>query len=142
MLRKIFQKNATFELFLMSNDEPKFFLHFNILHIKSVWFLLKLEMALVNSIEMWFALVCFQLIRYEHIFWYNYFLRTLIFEPLYYFLRACLIFDELSVNGFTEWIWFPLSTLIFVQRSCFTQTSCFVKSICSLTDVRLFHFQL
>ena len=42
----------------MSNDEP-FFFHFCILHVKKVWILLKLEMALVTTIEMKFALVCF-----------------------------------------------------------------------------------
>ena len=36
-----------------------FFFHFCILHIKNVWILLKLEMALVTTIEMKFALVCF-----------------------------------------------------------------------------------
>ena len=34
-----------------------FFFHFCILHIKNVWILLKLEMALVTTIEMKFALV-------------------------------------------------------------------------------------
>ena len=34
------------------------FFHFCILHIKNVWILLKLEMALVTTIEMKFALVC------------------------------------------------------------------------------------
>ena len=55
---KIFPKNATFKLSLMSNDEPKNFIHFYILHIKNVWFLLKLEMALVTTIKIKFALVC------------------------------------------------------------------------------------
>ena len=60
---KIFPKNATFKLSLMSNDEPKNFIHFYILHIKNVWFLLKLEMALVTTIKMKFALVWY---RYLH----------------------------------------------------------------------------
>ena len=51
-------KNATFKLLAMSKDEPKFFFYFCILYIKNVWILLKLEMALVTTIEMKFALVC------------------------------------------------------------------------------------
>ena len=39
-----------------------FFFHFCILHIKNVWILLKLEMALVTTIEMKFALVCIMFI--------------------------------------------------------------------------------
>jgi hypothetical protein len=45
-------KNATFKLSAMSNDEPICFFHFCIRHIKGVWILLKLEMALVTNIEM------------------------------------------------------------------------------------------
>ena len=54
---KIFPKNATFKLSLMSNDEQKNFIHFWILHIKNIWFLLNLELALVTIIEMKFELV-------------------------------------------------------------------------------------
>ena len=53
-----FSKYATFELSLMSNDENKFLPIFQILHIKNAWFLLELDMALVTTIEMRFALVC------------------------------------------------------------------------------------
>ena len=42
----------------MSNDENKFQSIFQILDIKNAWFLLELEMALVTTIEMRFALVC------------------------------------------------------------------------------------
>ena len=52
-----FSKYATFELSLMSNDENKFLPIFQILHIKNAWFLLELDMALVTTIEMRFALV-------------------------------------------------------------------------------------
>ena len=55
---KIFPKNATFKLLAMANDEPKNFIHFQILQIKNVWFLLELEMALATAIKMKFALVC------------------------------------------------------------------------------------
>ena len=50
-------KNATFELSLMSNDENKFQPIFQILHIKSAWFLLELAMALVTTIGMRFLQV-------------------------------------------------------------------------------------
>ena len=46
---KIFPKNATFKLLAMSNDELNFFIHFCTLHIKNVWFLLELELALVTN---------------------------------------------------------------------------------------------
>ena len=42
----------------MSNDENKFQPIFQILHIKSAWFLLKLAMALVTTIGMRFLQVC------------------------------------------------------------------------------------
>ena len=45
----------------MSNDEQKNFIHFYILHIKNEWFLLELEMALVTTFEMKFALVWIEL---------------------------------------------------------------------------------
>ena len=41
----------------MSNDENKFPLIFQILHIKSAWFLLELAMALVTTIGMRFLQV-------------------------------------------------------------------------------------
>ena len=44
---------------LMSNDEKNFLPIFQILHIKNVWFLLELAMALVTSIAMKFVLVCY-----------------------------------------------------------------------------------
>ena len=43
----------------MSNDENKFQPIFQILHIKSAWFLLELAMALVTTIGMRFLQVCF-----------------------------------------------------------------------------------
>ena len=49
----------------MSNDEQKNFIHFYILHIKNEWFLLELEMALVTTFEIKFALV-----------WLKYFLKA------------------------------------------------------------------
>ena len=58
IFHNFFPKNATFKLSLMSNDEQKKFIHFYILHIKNVWFLLELEMALVTTFEVRFALVC------------------------------------------------------------------------------------
>ena len=42
----------------MSNDEKKFQPIFQILNIKSAWFLLELAMALVTTIEMRFLQVC------------------------------------------------------------------------------------
>ena len=42
----------------MSNDEKKFQPIFQILHIKSAWFLLELAMALVTTIGMIFLQVC------------------------------------------------------------------------------------
>ena len=42
----------------MSNDEKKFQPIFQILHIKSAWFLLELAMALVTAIGMRFLQVC------------------------------------------------------------------------------------
>ena len=42
----------------MSNDENKFQPIFQILHIKSAWFLLELAMALVTTIGMRFLQVC------------------------------------------------------------------------------------
>ena len=42
----------------MSNDEKKFQPIFQILHIKSAWFLLELAMALVTTIGMRFLQVC------------------------------------------------------------------------------------
>ena len=54
-----FSKNATFELSLMSNDENKFQPIFQIQQIKNALFLLELDMALVTTIEMRFAQVCF-----------------------------------------------------------------------------------
>ena len=42
----------------MSNDENKFQPIFQILHIKSAWFLLELAMALVTTIGMIFLQVC------------------------------------------------------------------------------------
>ena len=54
-----FSKNATFELSLMSNDENKFLPIFQILDIKNVSLLLKLEMALATTIIIKFELVCF-----------------------------------------------------------------------------------
>ena len=60
---KNFPKNATFKLSLMSNDEPKNFIHFYILHIKNVQFLQKLEMALVTPIKMKFVLVWFTILE-------------------------------------------------------------------------------
>ena len=42
----------------MSNDENKFQPIFQILHIKSAWFLLELAMALVTTIVMRFLQVC------------------------------------------------------------------------------------
>ena len=42
----------------MSNDEQNNFNHFYILHIKNECFLLELEMALVTTFEMRFAMVC------------------------------------------------------------------------------------
>ena len=41
----------------MSNDELKKIIHFSILHIKNVWFLIELELALATTIEMRYALV-------------------------------------------------------------------------------------
>ena len=43
----------------MSNDENKFQPIFQILHIKSAWFLLELAMALVTTIGMRFLQVCY-----------------------------------------------------------------------------------
>ena len=60
---KIFPKNATFKLSLMSNDEQKNFTHFYILHIKNLWFLLELEMALVTTIEVRFVLVWHEFLK-------------------------------------------------------------------------------
>ena len=71
-LTKFPQKNATFKLLAMSNDEPIFFSIFAfyinaILHIKHVLSLLKLEMALVTTIEVKFALVlCAYLIVHKY----------------------------------------------------------------------------
>ena len=42
----------------MSNDEKNFQPIFQILHIKSAWFLLELAMALVTTIGMRFLQVC------------------------------------------------------------------------------------
>ena len=42
----------------MSNDEKKFQPIFQILHIKSAWFLLELAMALVTTIGIRFLQVC------------------------------------------------------------------------------------
>ena len=42
----------------MSNDEKKFQPIFQVLHIKSTWFLLELAMALVTTIGMRFLQVC------------------------------------------------------------------------------------
>ena len=42
----------------MSNDENKFQPIFQILHIKSAWFLLELAMALVTTFVMRFLQVC------------------------------------------------------------------------------------
>ena len=42
----------------MSNDEKKFQPIFQILHIKSAWFLLELAMALVTTIGLRFLQVC------------------------------------------------------------------------------------
>ena len=53
-----FSKYATFELFLVSNDENKFQPIFQIQHIKNAWCLLELDMALVTTIELRFAQVC------------------------------------------------------------------------------------
>ena len=53
-----FSKKATFKLSLMANDENKFLPIFQILDIKNVSFLLKLEMALAISIRMKFEPVC------------------------------------------------------------------------------------
>ena len=52
-----FFSKATFKLFLMANDENKFLPIFQILDIKNVSFLLKLEMALATTIRMKFELV-------------------------------------------------------------------------------------
>ena len=41
-----------------------------------------------------------------------------IFEP-FYFLKSCPIFDELALPVFLKIQWFPLSILIFGQKSCF-----------------------
>ena len=57
ILVKFFPKNATFKLSLMSNDEQKKIVHFCILHIINIWFLLNLELALVTTFEMKFELV-------------------------------------------------------------------------------------
>ena len=61
---KIFSKNATFKLLAVANDKQICFPHFCILHIKNVWFLLELELALVTTIEMKFPMVCYVL--YKH----------------------------------------------------------------------------
>ena len=55
----------------MSNDENKFQPIFQILHIKSAWFLLKLAMALVTTIGMRFLQVCMipQVDLFSFIFW-------------------------------------------------------------------------
>ena len=54
---KIFPKNAISKLLAMSNDEQKKIIHFCILLIKNVWFLLNLQLAFVTTIEMKFELV-------------------------------------------------------------------------------------
>ena len=53
-----FGKNEKRRFSLMSNDENKFQPIFQILHIKSAWFLLELAMALVTTIGMRFLQVC------------------------------------------------------------------------------------
>ena len=58
-----FSKYATFELYLMSNDENKFQPIFQIQHIKNAWFLLELDKAFVTTIEMRFLQVCMQTIK-------------------------------------------------------------------------------
>ena len=58
-LFEFFSKKATFKLSLMANDENKFLPIFQILDIKNVSFLLKLEMALATTIRMKFEPVCF-----------------------------------------------------------------------------------
>ena len=45
----------------MSNDENKFQPIFQILHIKSAWFLLELAMALVTTIGLRFLQVCHEI---------------------------------------------------------------------------------
>ena len=50
----------------MSNDEKKFQPIFQILHIKSAWFLLELAMALVTTIGMRFLQV-WKRLSYEHL---------------------------------------------------------------------------
>ena len=60
-LFEFFSKKATFKLSLMANDKNKFLPIFQILDIKNVSFLLKLEMALAISIRMKFEPVCFGL---------------------------------------------------------------------------------
>jgi hypothetical protein len=57
-LFEFFSKKATFKLSLMANDENKFLPIFQILDIKNVSFLLKLEMALATTIRMKFEPVC------------------------------------------------------------------------------------
>ena len=49
---------GNFSFSLMSNDEKKIQPIFQILHIKSAWFLLELAMALVITIGMRFLQVC------------------------------------------------------------------------------------
>ena len=57
-LLDFFSKKATFKLSLMANDENKFLPIFQILDIKNVSFLLKLEMADATTIRMKFEPVC------------------------------------------------------------------------------------
>ena len=57
-LFEFFSKKATFKLSLMANDENKFLPIFQILDIKNVSFLLKLEMALATTIRKKFEPVC------------------------------------------------------------------------------------
>ena len=54
-------KKGNLKLSLMSNDENKFLPIFQILDIKNVSFMLKLEMALATTIRMKFEPVCYAL---------------------------------------------------------------------------------
>ena len=54
-----FMQSTKRGFFLMSTDEKKIQPIFQILRIKSAWFLLELAMALVTSIGMRFLQVCF-----------------------------------------------------------------------------------
>ena len=93
---KICPKNATFKLSLMSNDEQKIFIHFYILHIKNVWFLLELEMVLVTTIGMIFAQVC-SLTRNFRRFLSSY------FSPNTYYETECPPLTSISLPVCITW---------------------------------------